>query len=251
MGASIAMIRERYKDLPPVIDAWLKGTEKAGEAQKKAGEEAKRAAERMKQAQEAQAAAVRAAQKAHEDYKDALVDVTLAQIAYQKEIGDGAAIAKANNYGVVLLKRLQALRAEEEQLKTLVETWNAYIDAQNRAAEEKFMGEMEEISSLGVAVSELGVAFESDFVRGVGEAITAFGEFGAMAAKAQTATQKATVAIQAAAFAYKSGSVMSGAAAGAQAGSMFGPWGAAIGAAAGGLLGFLGKAKRPARRWTR
>lgn len=120
------------------------------------------------------------------------------------------------------------------------DTW----DTLREADMDRFMGDMSAIADVGDALSDLGRELGSNFLSNVGQALSVFSQFGQAAATATTNFEKATVAISAAATAYKSGSVLTGIAAGAQAGSMFGPWGAAIGAGIGGILGFFGGKKK-------
>lgn len=94
--------------------------------------------------------------------------------------------------------------------------------------------------------AEAGGAFGTIATLGAG-ALDVFANLNDEALKSASTLQKVGMAAQGAVAAYKSGSVLGGAASGAASGAAFGPWGAAIGGVVGGVLGFFGgKSKKKA-----
>lgn len=141
---------------------------------------------------------------------------------------------QASEYGKWYLSYLTAQQAAQNAIA------HAWEEEQRRQHDEA-MAALADIADFGDALQNLGETIGSGLLSNLGDAVMGWAQFAQAAENAQTATQKATVAMEAASSAYKKGSVLGGAARGAAAGSMFGPWGAAVGAVAGGVLGFLGK----------
>lgn len=150
----------------------------------------------------------------------------------------------ADDYGKWYLAELQARRATEA---ALAKAWEA---EQQRQHDVMIQG-LHDQQAFGDALKELGDAFGSSLLSGIGDAISGFSDFNAQAMQAETLTQKLTVAVNALASAYSAGvksaspgkGALSGAAKGAGAGAAFGPWGMVIGGVIGGIAGFLGGKK--------
>jgi hypothetical protein len=133
----------------------------------------KKAEAALKQTIEKSVEAYKKQQQAVEDLDKALIDVTLAQIAYQKEIGDGAAEKKAAFNAEQLLKKLKDQETAYESMQDSMNEFYEMLDKHDfgKTTLERVTEAIDDaagiIDEFGAALEQLGVSADSGLGRTV------------------------------------------------------------------------------------
>jgi hypothetical protein len=210
-----------------------------------------RQAEKLAKAQEkidleSKRAMVRAAREAAQQQKRAEQDLFQFRIQTYK-LGQKASEEFFNEQERQASENAKKMLASLQEQKAALDDWHSFLVAAQQASDRAFAEMLDDLRGVADAVFDLGDAFGGtlgDVLQFGAGALNVLVNLNDEAVRNQSTIQKLGGAIQGAAAAFQSGSLLGGAAAGASAGAAFGPLGAGIGAVAGGLLGLFGGAKK-------